>query len=57
MDTFRRLIEAIEAEGIAALVSLAETAGSSPRDAGARMVVRPSGGFNGTIGEIGRAHV
>jgi xanthine dehydrogenase accessory factor len=50
VDTFRRLIEAIEAEGIAALVSLAETAGSSPRDAGARMVVRPSGGFNGTIG-------
>ncbi len=50
METFRRLIEAIEAEGAAALVTLAETAGSAPREAGARMVVRPSGGFYGTIG-------
>ena len=50
METFRRLIEAIEAEGAAALITLAETAGSAPREAGARMVVRPSGGFFGTIG-------
>ena len=50
METFRRLIEAIEAEGAAALITLAETAGSAPREAGARMVVRPSGGFYGTIG-------
>ncbi|MGA2495260.1 MAG: xanthine dehydrogenase accessory protein XdhC [Roseiarcus sp.] len=50
METFRRLIEAIEAEGAAALITLAETAGSSPREAGARMVVRPSGGMYGTIG-------
>jgi len=50
METFRRLIEAIEAESAAALVTLAETAGSSPREAGARMVVRASGGFYGTIG-------
>ena len=50
MDTFRRLIESIEADGAAALITLAETAGSSPREAGARMVVRPSGGFYGTIG-------
>ncbi len=50
MDTFRRLIEAIEAEGAAALITLAETAGSSPREAGVRMVVRASGGFYGTIG-------
>ena len=50
METFRRLIEAIEAEGAAALITLAETAGSSPREAGARMVVRSSGGFYGTIG-------
>jgi xanthine dehydrogenase accessory factor len=50
METFLRLIEAIEAEGAAALVTLAETAGSSPREAGARMVVRASGGFYGTIG-------
>jgi xanthine dehydrogenase accessory factor len=50
MQPFRRIIEAIEAEGAAALVSLVKTEGSSPREAGARMVVRPSGGFHGTIG-------
>src|SRR5579863_7790199 len=50
MRAFRSLIEAIEAEGSAALVTLARVEGSSPREAGARMVVRPSGGFNGTIG-------
>jgi len=50
MLAFRRLIEAIEAEGSAALVTLARVEGSSPREAGARLVVRPSGGFQGTIG-------
>ena len=50
METFRRLIESIEAEGAAALIAVVETAGSSPREAGARMVVRPSGGMYGTIG-------
>jgi len=50
MPAFRRLIDAIEAEGLAALVTLARVEGSSPREAGARMVVRPSGGFHGTIG-------
>ena len=50
MKAFRRLIDAIEAEGSGALVTLARVQGSSPREAGARMVVRPSGGFNGTIG-------
>src|SRR6516162_7855944 len=50
MLAFRRLIDAIEAEGLAALVTLARVEGSSPREAGARMVVRPSGGFHGTIG-------
>ena len=50
MLAFRRLVDAIEAEGSAALVTLARVEGSSPREAGARMVVRPSGGFNGTIG-------
>ncbi len=50
MQPFRRLVESIEAEGAAALVSLVKTEGSSPREAGARMVVRPSGGFHGTIG-------
>ena len=50
MLAFRRLLDAIEAEGSAALVTLARVQGSSPREAGARMVVRPSGGFHGTIG-------
>ncbi len=50
MRAFRRLMEAIEAEGSAALVTLTRIQGSSPREAGARMVVRPSGGFHGTIG-------
>jgi xanthine dehydrogenase accessory factor len=40
----------ITEHGAAALVTLAEARGSSPRDAGARMVVRPDGGFTGTIG-------
>ena len=50
MQPFRRLVESIEAEGAAALISLVKTEGSSPCEAGARMVVRPSGGFHGTIG-------
>ena len=50
MLAFRRLIDAIEAEASAAMVTLARVEGSSPREAGARMVVRPSGGFQGTIG-------
>jgi xanthine dehydrogenase accessory factor len=50
ISIFAQLCEAIEQEGSAALVSLTDTDGSSPRAAGARMVVRPSGGFNGSIG-------
>ena len=36
--------------GGAVLVTIADAQGSSPREAGARMVVRPDGGFSGTIG-------
>jgi xanthine dehydrogenase accessory factor len=36
--------------GTAVLVTLADSAGSSPREVGARMVVRPDGRFSGTIG-------
>src|SRR6266436_6863616 len=44
-------IERFVAEhGAAALVTLAEAQGSTPREAGARMVVRSDGGFSGTIG-------
>jgi xanthine dehydrogenase accessory factor len=50
MQTFNRLIEALAAEGAGALVSLIKVEGSSPRESGTRMVVRPSGAFNGTIG-------
>ncbi len=47
---YRALCEAIAAEGSAALITLVRCEGSSPREAGARMVVRPSGRFLGTIG-------
>lgn len=50
MGVFGQLIAALDAEGAGALVTLAEVSGSSPREAGARMVVRPSGAFHGTIG-------
>jgi xanthine dehydrogenase accessory factor len=32
------------------LVTIADAKGSSPRETGARMIVRPDGGFSGTIG-------
>jgi xanthine dehydrogenase accessory factor len=47
---FSQLRDAIDQEGSASLVSLLKTDGSSPREAGARMVVRPSGAFHGSIG-------
>ena len=50
MTPYRRLIDSIRAEGRAALVSVVATKGSAPREAGAAMVVRASGGFHGTIG-------
>jgi xanthine dehydrogenase accessory factor len=50
MVIFSRLLEAIDAEGSGALVTLTGARGSSPRDIGARMAVRPSGAFHGTIG-------
>src|SRR5262245_10994017 len=40
----------IAEQGAAVLVTLADAQGSSPREPGARMVVRPDGGFSGTIG-------
>jgi xanthine dehydrogenase accessory factor len=50
MSVFSQLRDAIQQEGSASLVSLLGTEGSSPREAGARMVVRPSGAFQGSIG-------
>jgi xanthine dehydrogenase accessory factor len=40
----------ITEQGTAVLVTLAECQGSSPREAGARMIVRKDGAFSGTIG-------
>jgi xanthine dehydrogenase accessory factor len=42
--------QSLAEHGAAALVTLAEVRGSSPREPGARMVVRPDGSFSGTIG-------
>ena len=40
----------IAAQGACALVTVAAVRGSAPREAGARMVVGPDGGFRGTVG-------
>jgi xanthine dehydrogenase accessory factor len=50
MSILAQLRDALAEEGAAALITIVGVEGSSPRDAGARMVVRPSGGFHGTIG-------
>ncbi len=45
-----RIRETIDRHGIAGLVSVIDVDGSAPREAGARLVVQPDGGFFGTIG-------
>ena len=50
MAAFRQLLGAVEAEGSAAFVTIAQVEGSAPRERDAYMVVRPSGAFHGTIG-------
>jgi xanthine dehydrogenase accessory factor len=50
MLVWRRLGEAIDRAGRAALVTVAAARGSAPREPGARMIVTPDGGFTGTIG-------
>lgn len=49
-DTWKRLRQAIEQHGSAALISVVGVAGSAPREVGARIVFSPDGGFSGTIG-------
>jgi xanthine dehydrogenase accessory factor len=44
------LREAGSAKGLLALVTLAQASGSTPRDSGSRMAVRPDGRFVGTVG-------
>jgi xanthine dehydrogenase accessory factor len=50
MSTWPSIERLIAEQGAAALVTVAQAQGSSPREAGARMVVAPDGTFTGTIG-------
>jgi len=50
MSTWPTIERFLAEHGAAALVTLAQAQGSSPREAGARMVVAPNGAFTGTIG-------
>jgi xanthine dehydrogenase accessory factor len=50
MSTWPTIERLIVEQGAAALVTVAQAQGSSPREAGARMVVAPDGSFTGTIG-------
>jgi xanthine dehydrogenase accessory factor len=50
MSTWSTIERLIAEQGAAALVTVAQAQGSSPREAGARMVVAPDGSFTGTIG-------
>ncbi|HWJ71854.1 MAG TPA: xanthine dehydrogenase accessory protein XdhC [Kaistia sp.] len=50
MLVWQRLLDAIDRHGRVAMASLVETRGSAPREAGARLMVLPDGGFSGTIG-------
>lgn len=50
MTVWRSIERFIAGKGSAALVTLAQAQGSSPREVGARMAVAPDGTFTGTIG-------
>ena len=50
MRVWSTVAEMIAAQGACALVTVASVRGSAPREAGARMVVGPDGGFRGTVG-------
>jgi xanthine dehydrogenase accessory factor len=50
MRVWARLLETLDNHGRAAMVTVASTRGSTPREAGARVIVQPDGGFTGTIG-------
>jgi xanthine dehydrogenase accessory factor len=49
-NVWARIRETVERHGSAGLVSVIDSAGSVPRESGARLVVRPDGAFFGTIG-------
>jgi len=50
MRVWGHIANCLKSSGACALVTVAETGGSTPRETGARMIVRPDGGFFGTIG-------
>jgi xanthine dehydrogenase accessory factor len=50
MKPWATIADALKQHGRCAMVTVADTQGSAPREAGARMVVMPDGGFRGTIG-------
>ena len=50
MRVWSMVAETIATHGACALVTVAGVRGSAPREAGARMVVGPDGGFRGTVG-------
>lgn len=45
-----RVMAGLDAHGSVAMVTVAATRGSAPREAGARLIVHPDGSFTGTIG-------
>jgi xanthine dehydrogenase accessory factor len=47
---WRQVLDGIDRHGRLAMVTIAAKRGSSPRDAGARMIVYPDATFSGTIG-------
>ncbi len=49
-ELFAEIREAIEAGDRRVLATVAHTRGSTPRKAGAHMLLRPDGSFTGTIG-------
>jgi xanthine dehydrogenase accessory factor len=49
-QTWRQVLDGIDRHGRLAMVTIAAKRGSSPRDAGARMIVYPDATFTGTIG-------
>ena len=49
-QVWKEVLAALDRHGRVAMVTLAATRGSSPREAGARMIVYPNATFSGTIG-------
>ncbi|WP_120497604.1 xanthine dehydrogenase accessory protein XdhC [Kiloniella sp. EL199] len=50
MKVWSLIAKNLEDTGCCAMVTMTEVLGSAPREAGTRMVIRPDGGFHGTIG-------